>query len=79
MNSFNTKFQSQWKDQKISCQVRKFLGPFHHLISLILGQKNIVKDIGVTKNVKAIVLKGSGASWNQKEVSGDNNSQNTWG
>ena len=55
------------------------MGPFHHLISLILGQKNIVKDIGVTKNVKAIVLKGSGASWNQKEVSGDNNSQNTWG
>ena len=36
-NSFNTKFQSQWKDQERNNQVREILGLSRHLIALILG------------------------------------------
>ena len=51
------------------------LGPFCHLIALIVDS-NSVKGLRVTKFVKKISLKGSGASYNQKKVSRDNNSQN---
>ena len=36
-NSFNTKFQPQWKDRKSSYKLRQILGLFRHLIALILG------------------------------------------
>ena len=35
-NSFNAKFQAQWKDWKCSYQVRQILGLFCHLIALVL-------------------------------------------
>ena len=49
-NSFNTKFQTQWKDRESSYQVRGILGSFCHLIALILGLSR-VKGLRVTKNV----------------------------
>ena len=36
-NSFNTKFQPQWKARKTSYQVRQILALFFYLIALILG------------------------------------------
>ena len=56
-NSFNTKFQPQWKDQENSHQIRHILGLFFQLIALILGY-NSVKAFRVTKNVKEIKFKG---------------------
>ena len=36
-DSFNTKFESPWKDRKSSYKVKQILGLFCHLIALILG------------------------------------------
>ena len=36
-DSFNTKFQSQWKARKSSYQVRQILALFRYVIALILG------------------------------------------
>ena len=56
-NSFNTKFQAQWKDRESSYQVRIILEHFCHLIALILGL-NSVKGLRVTKNVREIKFEG---------------------
>ena len=74
-HSFNTKFQTQWKDRESSYDVRIILGLFCHSIALISGLKS-VKDLRVTKNVKEIKF---GAVWDDlesKKVSRDKNSQN---
>ena len=56
-HSFNTKFQTQWKDRESSYHVRIILGLFCHSIALILGL-NSVKDLRVTKNTKEIKFEG---------------------
>ena len=53
-NSFNTKFQPQWKDQKSSYQVRQSLGLFYHLI---LHQK-VSKALQLPKSQRNYVWKG---------------------
>ena len=52
-NSFNTKFQAQWKARKSSYQVRQILPLFCDLIPLILRQSS-VEVLGVTEIVKEI-------------------------
>ena len=52
-NSFNAKFQPQWKDRKSCYQVRQILVLFRNLIALILVLKS-VKDLRVTKISKEI-------------------------
>ena len=75
-NSFNTKFQTQWKDRESSYHVRIILGLFCHSIALILGL-NSVKDLRVTtKNVKEIKFEGVWGELESKKGSTDNNSQN---
>ena len=75
-HSFNTKFQTQWKDRERSYHVRIILGLFCHSIALILGL-NSVKDLRVTtKNVKQIKFEGVWGELESKKGSRDNNSQN---
>ena len=74
-HSFNTKFQTQWKDRESSYHVKITLGLFCHPIALILGL-NSVKDLRVTKNVKEIKFKGVWGELESKKVSRDNNTQN---
>ena len=74
-HSFNTKFQTQWKDPESSYHVTRFLGLFCHSIALILGL-NSVKDLRVTKNVKEIKFGGVWGELESKKVSRDNDSQN---
>ena len=75
-HSFNTKFQTQWKDRESSYHVRIILGLFCHSIALIL-RLNSVKDLRVTtKNVKEIKFEGVWGELESKKGSRDNNSQN---
>ena len=74
-HSFNTKFQTQWKDLESSYHVGIILGLFCHSIALILGL-NSVKDLRVTKNVEEIKFGGVWGELESKKVSRDNNSQN---
>ena len=74
-HSFNTTFQTQWKDRESSYHVRIILGLFCHSITLILGL-NSVKDLRVTKNAKKIKLEGVWGELESKKVFRDNNSQN---
>ena len=62
-NFFNTKFQSQWKDQKIIYLVRSVVGLFYHLTALILGYKNLK---GLTYNSKYLRLTFV-FSWNRAQ------------
>ena len=73
-HSFNTKFQTHWKDWESSYHIRIILGHFCHSIALILGL-NSVKDVRVTKNVNEIKFEGVGGQLESKKVSRDNNSQ----
>ena len=61
LNIFNSKLGHQWKDRKSSYQVRQILATFSNLVALILGY-NSVKGFRVTKIVKTLPLKGSGAN-----------------
>ena len=74
-HSFNTKFQTQWKDRESSYHVRIILGLFCYSIALTLGL-NSVKDIRVTKNVKEIKFGGVWGELESKKVSRDNDSLN---
>ena len=74
-HSFNTKFQTQWKDCESSYHVRIVLGLFRHSVGLILGL-NSVKVLIVTKNVKEIKFEGVWGALESNKVSRDNNSQN---
>ena len=75
-HSFNTKFQTEWKDRESSYHVRIILGLFCHSIALILGL-NSVKDLRVTtKIVKEIKFEGVWGDLQSKKGSRDNNSQN---
>ena len=56
-NSFNTKFQSQWKDQKSSYQVRHILGLLLPLNCYNFRLK-YVEALRFTKNVKEIKFQG---------------------
>ena len=52
-NSFNTKFQAQWKACSSSYQLNQILAVFCGLIPVILGQSS-VEVLGVTEIVKEI-------------------------
>ena len=67
-NSFNTKFQTQWKDRESSYHVRIILGLFCHSIALILGL-NSVKELRVTKNAKEIKFEGVWGELESKKFS----------
>ena len=56
-NSFNSKFQAQWKAWSSSYQIKQILALFFDLIPLILGQSS-VEVVGVTEIVKKITFKG---------------------
>ena len=56
-NSFNTKFQAQWKACSSSYQLKQILAVFCYLILLILGQSS-VEVLGVTEIVKEIKFEG---------------------
>ena len=56
-NFFNTKFQSQWKKQKTSFQVKLSLARFCNLIALILGWSH-VEGLRVTKICNEIRFEG---------------------
>ena len=56
-NSFNTKFQAQWKACSSSYQLKQILAVFFDLISLILGQSS-VEVLGVNEIVKEIKFEG---------------------
>ena len=56
-NSFNTKFQDQWKACSSSYQLKQILAVFRNLIPLILGQSS-VEVLGVTEIVKEIKFEG---------------------
>ena len=74
-HSFNTNFQTQWKDRESSYHVTIIVGLFCHSIALILAL-NSVKDLRVTKNVKKIKFGGVWGELESKKVSRDNDSQN---
>ena len=74
-HSFNTKFQTQWKDRESSYHVTIIVGLFCHSIALIFAL-NSVKDLRVTKNVKEIKFGGVWGELESKKVSRDNDSQN---
>ena len=74
-HSFNTKFQTQWKDRESSYDLRIILGLFCHSIALILGLK-CEKELRVSKNVKEIKFEGVWGEVESKKVSRDNNSPN---
>ena len=56
-NSFNTKFQAQWKACSSSYQLKQILAVYCDLIPLILGQSS-VEVLGVTEVVKKIKFEG---------------------
>ena len=56
-NSFNTKFQAQWKACSSSYQLKQILAVFCDLIPLILGRSS-VEVLGVTEIVKEIKFEG---------------------
>ena len=56
-NSFNTKFEDQWKSWKSSYQVKEILALFCYLIPLILGLSS-VEGLRVTKIVKEVKFEG---------------------
>ena len=56
-NSFNTKFQAQWKACSSSYQLKQILALFCNLLPLILGQSS-VEVLGVTEIVKEIKFEG---------------------
>ena len=56
-NSFNTKFQAQWKACSRSCQLKQILAVYCDLIPLLPGQSS-VKVLGVTEIVKEIKFEG---------------------
>ena len=56
-NSFNTKFQAQWKACSSSYQLKIILAVFYDLIAPILGQST-VEFFGVTAIVKEINFEG---------------------
>ena len=56
-NSFNIKFQAQWKPCSSSYQLKQILAVFCDLIPLILDQSN-VEVLGVTEIVKEIKFEG---------------------
>ena len=56
-NSFNTKFQAQWKACSSSYQLKKILAVFYDLIAPILGQST-VEFFGITAIVKEIKFEG---------------------
>ena len=56
-NSFNTKFQDQWKACSSSYQLKQILAVYCDLIPLILGQSS-VEVLGVTQIVKEIKFEG---------------------
>ena len=56
-NSFNTKFQAQWKACSSSYQLKQILAVFCDLIPLILGQSS-VEIVGVIEIVKEIKFEG---------------------
>ena len=66
-HSFNTKFQTQWKDREKSYHVTIIWGLFCHSIALILGL-NSLKDLRVTKNVKEIKFGGVSGELESKKV-----------
>ena len=74
-HSFNTKFQTQWKDRESSYHVTIIVVLFCHSNALILAL-NSVKDLRVTKNVKEIKFGGVWGELESKKVSRDNDSQN---
>ena len=74
-HSFNTKFQTQWKDRESSYHVARIWGLFCQSIALILGLKS-VKDLRVTKNGEEIKFGGVWGELESKKVSRDNDSQN---
>ena len=55
-NSFNTKFQAQWKACSSSYQLKQILAVYCDLILLILGQSS-VEVLGVTEIAKKLSLK----------------------
>ena len=56
-NSFNIKFQAQWKACSSSYQLKQILALFCNLLPLILGQSS-VEVLGVTEIVKEIKFEG---------------------
>ena len=56
-NSFNTRFQAQWKACSSSYQLKQILAVFCDLIPLILGQSS-VEVLGVTEMVKKVKFEG---------------------
>ena len=56
-NSFNTKFQAQWKACSSSYQLKQILAIYCDLIPLILGQSS-VEVLGVTEILKEIKFEG---------------------
>ena len=56
-NSFNTKYQAQWKACSSSYRLKQILAVFCDLIPLILGQSS-VEVLGVTEIVKEIKFEG---------------------
>ena len=56
-NSFNIKFEHQWKDRRNSYQIRQILALFCNLIAQILDY-NSVKGLRVIKIVKEITFEG---------------------
>ena len=74
-HSFNTKFQTQWKDRESSYHVIIIWGLFCDSVALILSL-NSVNDLRVTKNIKEIKFEGVWGELESKKVSRDNDSQN---
>ena len=62
-NAFNTKFLHQWKDRKISYQVKEGFGRFSNLIALTLGEIS-VKGFGFIKIIEEIKFEGT---WDKLE------------
>ena len=56
-NSFNTKFQAQWKACSSSHQIKQISAVFCDLIPVILGQSS-VEVLGVTEIVKESKFEG---------------------
>ena len=75
LNSFDTKFQPQFKARKRSYRLSESLTLFWYLIALILGQTS-VKDLRVTKILQEMKFEGIWGKTESKKVSRQKNSQN---
>ena len=73
-NSFNTKFQAQWKACSSSYQLKQILAVFCDLIPLILVQSS-VEVLGVTEIVKEIKFEGVLDKLKSKKIFREYNSQ----